>query len=190
MVLEHKKGLSAKESSQLVVTDANFMMDAPKPETIKGLEETSKVMVSAGFEKDFSDVYNSCRRECLDKCLMDRLFRLQKLRIEEVHNIPWKDLKDEIEIWIRASNVALKILFPGERRLCDRVLFRFSSITDFSFMDICKGSTKQLLNFADFVATRSYLPEHLFKIMEMFETLRDLIPEFESLFCDQYSVST
>ncbi|WJX63684.1 hypothetical protein P8452_48541 [Trifolium repens] len=117
MVLEHKKGLSAKESSQLVVTDANFMMDALKPEIIKGLEETAKVMVSAGFEKDFSDVYNSCRRECLDKCLMDRLFRLQKLRIEEVHNIPWKDLKDEIEIWIRASNVALKILF------LERVLF-------------------------------------------------------------------
>ncbi|WJX63681.1 hypothetical protein P8452_48538 [Trifolium repens] len=189
MVLDHKKGLSAKENSQSVVIDPNFMMDALKPETIKGLEETAKVMVSAGFEKDFSDVYNSCRRECLDKCLMDRLFRLQKLSIEEVHNISWKDLKDEIEIWIRASNVALKILFPGERRLCDRVLFGFSSIADFSFMDICKGSTIQLLNFADFVSTRSYLPEHLFKILEMFETLRDLIPEFESLFCDQYSVS-
>ncbi|WJX58372.1 hypothetical protein P8452_43835 [Trifolium repens] len=162
MVLDHKKGLSAKENSQLVVTDPNFMMDVLKPETIKGVEETAKVMVSAG---------------------------LQKLSIEEVHNIPWKDLKDEIEIWIRASNVALNILFPGERRLYDRVLFGFSSIADFSFMDICKGSTIRLLNFADFVATRSYLPEHLFKILELFETLRDLIPEFESLFCDQYSVS-
>ncbi|WJX58365.1 hypothetical protein P8452_43828 [Trifolium repens] len=113
MVLDHKKGLSAKENSQLVVTDPNFMMDVLKPETIKGVEETAKVMVSAGFEKDFSDVYNSCRRECLDKCLMDRLFRLQKLSIVE----------------------------------------------------------------------------HLFKILKLFETLRDLIPEFESLFYDQYSVS-
>ncbi|KAJ1378755.1 Exocyst complex component Exo70 [Sesbania bispinosa] len=56
-------------------------------------------------------------------------------------------------------------------------------------MEVCRGSTIQLLNFADAVAIRSRSPERLFRILDLFETLRGLIPEFESLFCDQYSVS-
>ncbi|KAK2430446.1 exocyst complex component EXO70B1 [Trifolium repens] len=175
--------------SQFVATDPNFVMDALKQETIKGLEETAKVMVSAGFEKEFSDIYNNCRMECLQECLMHRLFRLKKLTSEDVHIMPWKGLEDEIKRWIRAFNVTLKILFPGERQLCDRVFSGFSSAADFSFIEICRSSTTQLLNFADSIATGSRSPECLFKIIEVFETLRDLIPELESLFCDKDSVS-
>ncbi|KAK2376568.1 exocyst complex component EXO70B1 [Trifolium repens] len=175
--------------SQFIATDPNFMMDALKHETIKGLEETAKVMVSAGFEKEFSDVYNNCRMECLQECLMLRLFRFNKLSNEDVRIMPWKSLEDEIKRWIRAFNVTLKILFPGERQLCDRVFSGSSSAADFSFIEICRSSTTQLLNFADSIVTRSRSPECLFKIIEVFETLRDLIPELESLFCDKDSVS-
>nr|XP_004490669.1 uncharacterized protein LOC101500706 isoform X2 [Cicer arietinum] len=178
-----------EEDSQLVVADPNFMMDALHPETIKSVQETAMLMVTAGFEKEFSDVYNNCRRKCLDECLMHKLFRFQKFSLDEVHNMSWQDLKEEIEIWIKASNVALKILFHGERRLCDRVFFGFSSAADFSFMEVCRGSTVQLLNFADGVANGRRSPEHLFNTLKVFETLRDLIPDFESLFCDQHSVS-
>ncbi|GAU44394.1 hypothetical protein TSUD_246200 [Trifolium subterraneum] len=188
MLLDHVKNY-CEERSPLVATDPNFIMDALKPETIKGLEETAKVMVSAGFEKDFSDLYNSCRRECLDNCLMRSLFRLKKLSSEDVQNLPWKDFEDDIKRWTRSFNVTLKILFPGERQLCDRVFSGFSSAADFSFIEICRVSTTQLLNFADFIASVSRSPECLFKIIEVFETFRDLIPDFESLFCDQYSVS-
>jgi len=188
IISEHVKKY-VEEHSQLVVSDPNLMMDALKLETINDVEEIAKVMMMAGFEKDFSDVYNNCRRECLDKCLTHRLFGLQKLSIEDVHNMSWKDLEDKIERWIRTFNVALKILFPGERRLCDRIFCGFSSAADFSFMEICRESTIQLLNFVDYVSSGSHSPERLFKILEVFETLRDLIPEFASLFCDQYSLS-
>ncbi|XP_045832133.1 uncharacterized protein LOC123923489 [Trifolium pratense] len=188
MIFVHVEKYYAKKQSQFVFNDPNFMMDAFKLETIKGLEKTAKVMVCSGFGKDFSIVYNSCRRECLDKCL-NRLFSLEKYNIQDVHNIPWKELEDNIESWIRASNVALKMLFPGERQLCNRIFFGFSSVADFSFLDICKGWTIQLVTFVNAIATRSHSPERLFKILEVFQTLCDLIPEFESLFCDQYSVS-
>jgi len=130
-----------EEHSQSVVTDPNLMMDALKPETINDLEEIAKVMIMDGFEKDFSEVYNSCRKECLDKCLMHILPDLKKLNIEDIHNMSWKDLEDQIERWIITFNIALKILFLGERRLSDRVFFGFSSAADFSFMEICREST-------------------------------------------------
>ncbi|KAJ1437556.1 Exocyst complex component Exo70 [Sesbania bispinosa] len=169
------------------VTDYDIVIDALPSGTINDLHEIAKRMVAGGFGKECSHVYSSCRREFLEESL-SRL-GLQKLSIEDVHKMSWQDLEDEIERWIKASNVALKILFPSERRLCDRVFFGFSSAADFSFMEVCRGSTIQLLNFADAVAIGSRSPERLFRILDLFETLRDLIPEFESLFCDQYSVS-
>ncbi|KAK2376562.1 exocyst complex component EXO70B1 [Trifolium repens] len=169
------------------VTDYDIVIDALPSATINDLHEIAKRMVAGGFGKECSHVYSSCRREFLEESL-SRL-GLQKLSNDDVHKMPWQEIEDEIERWIKASNVALKILFTSERRLCDRVFFGFSSAADFSFMEVCRGSTVQLLNFADAVAIGSRSPERLFKILDVFETLRDLIPEFEVLFCDQYSVS-
>ncbi|KAG4955022.1 hypothetical protein AAZX31_14G184300 [Glycine max] len=171
----------------LPVTDFDIVIDALPSGTINDLHEITKRMVAGGFGKECSHVYSSCRREFLEESV-SRL-GLQKLSIEEVHKMTWQDLEDEIEKWIKASNVALKILFPSERRLCDRVFFGFASAADFSFMEVCRGSAIQLLNFADAVAIGSRSPERLFRILDVFETLRDLFPEFEALFSDQFSVS-
>ncbi|AES98865.1 exocyst subunit exo70 family protein [Medicago truncatula] len=132
IISEHVKKY-VEEHSQLVVTYPNLIMDALKPETMNDLEEIAKVMMM--------------------------IIRLTKLNIEDVHNMSWKDLEDEIERWIRTFNVE---------------------------------STIKLLNFVDYVSSHSsgiHSPERLFKILEVFETLCDLIPELASLFCDQYNLS-
>ncbi|CAA7032333.1 unnamed protein product [Microthlaspi erraticum] len=166
------------------LTDYDLIIDALPSATINDLHEMAKRMLGAGFGKACSHVYSACRREFLEES-MSRL-GLQKLSIEEVHKMPWQELEDEIDRWIKAANVALRILFPSERRLCDRVFFGFSSAADLSFMEVCRGSTIQLLNFADAIAIGSRSPERLFKVLDVFETMRDLMPEFESVFSDQF----
>jgi len=174
-------------SVALPVTDFDIVINALPSGTINDLHEIVKRMVAGGFGKECSHVYSSCRREFLEESV-SRL-GLQKLCIEDVHKMTWQDLGDEIEEWIKASNIALKILFPSERRLCDRVFFGFASAADFSFMEVCRGYAIQLLDFADAIAIGSRKPEQLFRILDMFETLCVLIPEFEALFSDQFSVS-
>lgn len=166
--------------------DYDIVIDALPSGTINDLHEIAKRMVAAGFGKACSHVYSSSRREFLEES-MSRL-GLQKLSIDEVQKMQWQDLEDEIDKWIKASNVALHILFPSERRLCDRVFFGFSSAADLSFMEVCRGSTIQILNFADAVAIGSRSPERLFKILDLFETFRELMPEFEANFSDQYCI--
>ncbi|KAJ1381269.1 Exocyst complex component Exo70 [Sesbania bispinosa] len=168
------------------VADYDVVIDALPPATVNDLREIAKRMVAAGFGKECSHAYGGCRREFLEESL-SRL-GLQKLSISEVHKMPWQELEDEIERWTKASKVTLRILFPSERRLCDRVFSGFSSsaAADLSFMEVCRGSAIQLLNFADAVAIGSRSPERLFRVLDVFETMRDLIPEFESLFSDQY----
>ncbi|KAK3022282.1 hypothetical protein RJ639_045389 [Escallonia herrerae] len=166
------------------ISDYNIIIDALPSATINDLHEIAKRMVAAGYGKECSHVYSSCRREFLEES-MSRL-GLQKLSIDEVHKMQWSDLEDDIERWIKAVNVALRILFPSECRLCDRVFFGFSSAADLSFMEVCRGLAIQLLNFADAVAIGSRAPERLFKVLDVFETMRELMPEFEAVFSDQY----
>ncbi|KAL3649179.1 hypothetical protein CASFOL_005582 [Castilleja foliolosa] len=169
------------------ITDYDVVIDALPAGTIGDLHEIAKRMVAAGYVKECSHAYSTFRRDFLEESF-SRL-GLQKLSIDDVHRMQWAQLEDEIEKWIKAINVALRILFPSERRLCDRVFFGFSSATDLSFMEVCRGSTIQLLNFADAVAIGSRAPERLFKVLDIYETVRDLMPEFELIFSDQYCVS-
>ncbi|KAL2899232.1 Exocyst complex component EXO70B1 [Bienertia sinuspersici] len=168
------------------VTDFNIIIDALPLSTINNLHEIAKRMVSVEYGRECSHVYSACRREFLEESL-SRL-GLQKYSTEEVQKLPWPELEDEIERWCKSANFSLRILFPSERRLCDRVFFGFASTSDFAFMEVCRGSAIQLLNFADAIAISSRSPERLFKVLDIYETLRDLIPEFEILFSDQYCV--
>lgn len=168
------------------VTDFNIIIDALPSSTINDLHEIAKRMVAVDYGRECSHAYSACRREFLEESL-SRL-GLQKLSTEEVQKLPWPELEDEIERWCNSAVFSLRILFPSERRLCDRVFNGFPTTADFSFMEVCRGSATQLLNFADAVTISSRSPERLFKVLDVYETLRDLMPEFELLFSDQYCV--
>ena len=162
------------------------MLEALSPETVNNLQVTIKLMVNSGFDKECLIVYSSCRREFLEEGLVKQLFSSDNLTIEDVN---MKDLKLCTERWIKAFKVALKKMFPTERQLYNIVFFEFSDISDLSFMDVCREFTIRLLNFPNVVANDQSHPKLLFKMLNMYETLHDLIPNFQSLFCDQYSVS-
>ncbi|KAJ1386247.1 Exocyst complex component Exo70 [Sesbania bispinosa] len=161
-------------NSELAVTDHNFIIDALPSGRIIDLHETAKLMVGAGFEKEFSEAYSSWRRGWLEECLINKLLGLEEINIKKIMTGGW----------IRASKVTLKILFPGERRLCDHVFLGFSSAADRCFTEVCRGATIHLLNFADAVASGSPSVRRLFQMLGVFQTLHDLIPQFQSLFPD------
>ncbi|PHT38327.1 Exocyst complex component EXO70B1 [Capsicum baccatum] len=168
------------------ITNYDILIEALPAGIISDLHEIARRMVAAGYGKECSHAYSVCRREFLEESL-SRL-GLQKLSIDEVQKMQWTELEDAIEKWVKAVNVTLRILFPSERRLCDRVFFGFTSLSDLSFMEVSRGSTIQLLNFADAVAISSRAPERLFKVLDVYEALRDLMPQFELMFSDQYCV--
>lgn len=169
------------------VTSFDIIIDALPVGTINDLHEIAERMVAARYGKECSHVYSSCRREFIEESF-SRL-GLQKLSNEDVQGMHWSELDEEIERWMKGAVLALRVLFPSERRLCDRVFAgaQLASVADLAFMEVCRGAAIQILNFVDAVAIRSRAPERLFKVLDLFETLRDLMPEFEAQFADQYS---
>ncbi|RID40441.1 hypothetical protein BRARA_J00482 [Brassica rapa] len=168
------------------VTDYKIVIEPLQSSVIGDLNAIAVRMVSGGFGKECSRVYSSRRREFLEESL-SRL-HLRGLSMEEVQDSPWQDLEDEIDRWIKAVTMVFRVFFPSERLLCDRVFsdLPVSSVTDLSFMEVCRGTTTQLLNFADAIALGSRLPERLFKVMDLYEAVEDLIPKMETLFSNKY----
>ncbi|WJX58438.1 hypothetical protein P8452_43893 [Trifolium repens] len=168
-----------------VSEDTNLMIMALPTKTMDNIQRIADLMVRSGFKMEFSDVYSSSRSECLIESLSRLGF--EKLSIEHLQMLSWKEIEDETERWIKAITVAFKILFPVERKLCNRIYFGFVSTADLLFMDVCRESRQQLLNFAEVIAHGSGLAEPMTSIIKVNETMRDLIiPEFKYLFCDQY----
>ncbi|KAH7656705.1 Exocyst complex component Exo70 protein [Dioscorea alata] len=167
------------------VADYDIIIDAIPPGTVADLHSIATRMVAAGFAKECAHIYALSRRDFLDESVSRLGIRARTS--EELQATPWGELEDEIARWVRAMSVAVRILFPSERRLCDKVFAGLSQAADLAFAEACRGTAIQLLGFADAVAVVSRAPERLFKVLDMYEAVRDLIPEIESLFSDQYS---
>ncbi|XP_058747945.1 exocyst complex component EXO70B1-like [Vicia villosa] len=182
MLLKH---VNEYDDSELMLPSVNFMIDELPSELINQLHETAKLMASAGFEKEFANVYISCRRKCLEECLISKVFGSQKINIKNKHQRV-KYVDNVIKRWITASEIALKILFPFEQRLCDDVFSGFTSSAT-RFKEVFHGATLQLLNLVDAVADGSPSIWRLFKMVAIFETLHYLIPKLQ--FCPDSMVN-
>lgn len=167
------------------VKDYDFFIDALPPGTLADVHEIAKRMISGGFGRECAHAYSLSRRDFVEESLCRLGIRLRAA--DEVGAAPWNELEDEIFRWVKATNVAFRILFPSERRLCRRIFSGFSTVADLSFTEACRGPAIQLLRFANGIASGKRSPEKLFGVIDMYEAFRDIIPELDALFSDQYS---
>lgn len=71
----------------------------------------------------------------------------------------------------------MKLLFAGERKVCDQIFEGFDSLTDQCFADVTTGSVAVLLSFGDAIAKSKRSPEKLFVLLDMYEIMRELHSE-------------
>ena len=163
----------------------DFVMDTLPSGKVHNLHEIVKLMLCAGYVKECSAVYISWRKVLLQKGLLNKIFVLPKAKINTENEHQREEYLDTMfQRWMTASDVATKVLFPIEPKLCDLVFSGFSSVTSHCFIEVCQEATFQLLNFADVIAYGSPSKWCLFKMVDIFEQLNNLIPKFQSLFPD------
>ncbi|CAM6082208.1 unnamed protein product [Calypogeia fissa] len=159
---------------------AELQLDLLPPEIVADLSDIARRMILAGYGRECCQVYGSVRKAVLEESLT-RL-GVEKLSIDEVQKMAWDSLEGKIKKWIQAMKVSVKVLFASEGRLSDQVFTDFVAIRESCFADLAKSSIMQLLSFSEAIAISRRTPEKLFKILDMYETLRDLIPEIEATF--------
>uniref|UniRef100_A0A7N1A5D3 Exocyst subunit Exo70 family protein n=1 Tax=Kalanchoe fedtschenkoi TaxID=63787 RepID=A0A7N1A5D3_KALFE len=150
-------------------------------EQISNLSKLAHAMISAGYDTECCQIYFILRRNIFEESLIRKL-GFEKSSIDEVLKMNWETLGREIGTWITTFKQCAKVNFPGELKLAQSVFTNHKLISDSLYANLSKGVLMQLLNFAEAVAMTKRSAEKLFKVLDMYETLRDIIPVLDELF--------
>lgn len=142
-------------------------------ETISCLRKIPPAMIFAGYEKECCMVFCISRRTAF-KAAFNKLGS-EYTSIDDVQRMQWESLQGEIDSWINVVKQCSKNLFPGEQKFYDSVFSNDPSLSRSLFSDLARPVVLQLLDFAQAVALTKRSAEKLFKFLDMYETLRDLI---------------
>ena len=85
-------------------------------------------------------------------------------------------------VYICSSNSVIlrkqvKLLFAGERKVCDQIFEGFDSLSDQCFAEVTASSVSVLLSFGEAIARSKRSPEKLFVLLDMYEIMRELHTE-------------
>ncbi|RYR44975.1 hypothetical protein Ahy_A08g041233 isoform A [Arachis hypogaea] len=164
----------------------DISVDLLRADAVAELREIADRMVRSGYEKECLQVYSSVRRDVLDEYLS--ILGVEKLSIEEVQRVEWKSLDEKMKKWIQAVKISVRVLLTGEKRICDSVFGELDEIREICFNETAKGCVMQLLNFGEAVAICKRSPEKLFRILDMYEALKDALPELENMITDGFVI--
>jgi exocyst complex protein 7 len=159
--------------------------DLIQPGALSAAKSIAKFMFLNGYDKECCQAYINSRQNAIDEYFAS--LRLDKLSIEELMNTSWTKLNILIRRWNRAMRVFIRVYLASEKRLSNHVFGELTdSSADLCFYEISFNSVIQLLSFYVSVAIGPPKTEKLFRLLDMYEVLNDLLPEAESLFESGY----
>ncbi|CAH8292226.1 unnamed protein product [Eruca vesicaria subsp. sativa] len=141
------------------------------------LRKIVEKMKGAGYGCECREAYLVGRRNILLRTLK-RDCEFEKVSIDEVQKMSWGELEREIPIWNKTVKDCSSLFFPGELKLAEKI---FPEDKGSLFCIITHGLAIQFLGFAEAVAMTRRSTEKLFKILDIYETLRDSFPVMEEL---------
>lgn len=150
------------------------------PRILPLLHDLALQMVQAGNQQQLQKIYRDIRSVVLEESL--RKLGVEKLSKEDVQKMQWEVLEAKIGNWIHFMRIAVKLLFAGERKVCDQIFEGFDPLMDQCFAEVTAGSVAVLLSFGDAIAKSKRSPEKLFVLLDMYEIMRELHTEIEALF--------
>ncbi|KAJ8475645.1 hypothetical protein OPV22_019372 [Ensete ventricosum] len=175
---QQQEGSPEDRSGSSLIDDRS--LDLIHPEVIADLKAIADKMIWAKYDRELHHVYCSIRRDILDECLS--ILGIDRMSIEEVQRTEWRMLDDKMKKWIQAMKIVVRALLWGERRLCDQILAASEELREECFSETTKGCVMQLLNFGDAIAICQRSSEKLFRILDMYEALADVLPDLQTLY--------
>ncbi|CAB4268727.1 unnamed protein product [Prunus armeniaca] len=150
------------------------------PRVIPLLHDLAQQMFQAGHQQQLLIIYRDTRSSVLEESLQK--LGVEKLSKDDVQKMQWEILEAKIGNWIHYMRIAVKLLFAGERKVCDQMFEAFDSLGDQCFAEVTRSSVSVLLSFGEAIANSKRSPEKLFVLLDMYEIMRELHSEIETIF--------
>lgn len=157
-----------------------FIIDLVHPDVITELRSIANLMINSKYDRECTQAYTSIRKDALDECIF--ILEMEKLSIEDVLRMEWVTLNSKIKGWIRAMKIFIRVYLASERWLSDQIFGDHERFSLVCFHEASKTSILQLLNFVDAMSIGPHKPEKLFRILDMYEVLADLLPDIDALY--------
>lgn len=157
-----------------------FIIDLVHPHVIPELRCIADLMINSKYERECTQAYTSVRKDALDECIF--ILEMEKLSIEDVLRLEWVALNSKIKGWIRAMKIFVPVYLASEKWLSEQIFGDHERLNQICFLEASKASILQLLNFADAMSIGPHKPEKLFRILDMYEVLSDLVPDIGTLY--------
>uniref|UniRef100_A0A7N0T318 Exocyst subunit Exo70 family protein n=1 Tax=Kalanchoe fedtschenkoi TaxID=63787 RepID=A0A7N0T318_KALFE len=150
------------------------------PRIIPLLHDLAEQMVEAGHKQQLLKIYRETRSSVLEESL--RRLGVEKLSRDDVQRMEWEVLEAKIGNWIHFMRIAVKLLFSAERKVCDQLFEGYDALRDRCFAEVTESSVSMLLSFGDAIAKSKRSPEKLFVLLDMYEIMREIHAEIETVF--------
>ncbi|XP_071721812.1 exocyst complex component EXO70A1-like [Rutidosis leptorrhynchoides] len=150
------------------------------PRVLPLLHDLALQMVQTAHQQQLLEIYRDTRSPVLEESL--RKLGVEKLSKEDVQKMQWEVLEAKIGNWIHFMRIAVKLLFAGEKKVCDEIFEGLDSLRDQCFAAVTKSSVSVLLSFGDAIAKSKRSPEKLFVLLDMYEIMRELHSDIETIF--------
>uniref|UniRef100_A0ACD5XZ51 Uncharacterized protein n=1 Tax=Avena sativa TaxID=4498 RepID=A0ACD5XZ51_AVESA len=149
------------------------------PETVDRLRSIADAMVGAGYVTECTQMFLVARRSAFEMSLLGLGY--EKASIDDVVRMTWEALETEMATWIKAFRHSINVGFSTEHDLCSRVFAgRHASVGRAVFADLARCVMVNMLNFTEAVAMTKRSAEKLFKVLDMYEAIRDASPVIDA----------
>ncbi|CAL5407009.1 unnamed protein product [Camellia sinensis] len=145
------------------------------PRILPLLHNLAQQMVKAGHQQQLLKIYRDTRSSVLEESLLK--LGVEKLSKDDVQKMQWEVLEAKIGNWIHFMRIAVKLVFAGERKVCNHMFEGIDSLRDQCFAEVTASSVAVLLSFGEAIAKSKRSPEKLFVLLDMYEIMRELHSE-------------
>jgi exocyst complex component 7 len=141
-------------------------------------------MLSAGYGQECVSAYQSIRQSNLKSQMVRLSFDQSTYQPKAIRKLKWEILDHHIQSWTRIAPFVLQSLCSDERQLCDEIFAASpDSVRDLIFSSITRDTALGFLSIPETVAAHlKASPEKVFRLLDMYATLSNLLPDIESLF--------
>lgn len=160
-----------------------YIPDLVHPDMIPDIKSIANIMYASGYDQEFNEAFVGFWKDALDEYLIN--LGVEKLSIEDVMKMDWKNLNRWIKKWCRAIKAVVRFFLAGEKRLFDQVMGDLGFGGSTCFIEASKASMMCLLNFGEAVAIGPHQPEKLFCLIDMYEVLANLLQDIDFLFAEE-----
>ncbi|XP_019186366.1 PREDICTED: exocyst complex component EXO70A1-like [Ipomoea nil] len=154
------------------------------PRVVPLLNALSQQLIQAGHHQDVFTIYREVRASSVEQSL--RKLGVERVSKEDVQKMQWEVLEAKIGNWIHYMRIAVKLLFPAEKKVSEQVFEGYDSIRDQCFADVTANSVSVLFSFGEAIAKSKRSPEKLFVLLDMYEIMREIQTEMDIIFASKH----